>query len=223
MAKLSDLVSCLARVTGVPEGTVREISRRLRECELITTGKVGRYGGADMTASDAASLLAGLLVASSTAVSISELGSLTKSYLKFRSYSPSNRPPLSIGRWDRSLSLPLLCSLPKGHSFKEALSAIIQSAANGDIERRLGTFSCEIELGRARPFAEARIDITAWRLFYYKPADVKSYNLFTPANERKWRKVLSDADNSNLKVAASLTEDTVAAIGLLLTDQAGAA
>ena len=60
MAKLRGLVSRTADVTGIPFPTVLEISRRLREGNLIQTSTSGRHGGNDMTTSDAVNLLTGL-------------------------------------------------------------------------------------------------------------------------------------------------------------------
>lgn len=56
MAKLSDLIRVVALATGDGDAGVTVIARSLREAGLIATGGRGRYG-ADMTASDAASLL----------------------------------------------------------------------------------------------------------------------------------------------------------------------
>jgi hypothetical protein len=61
VAKLSDLIVVMTRLTGLPEKTVREVARRVREAGFIQTGKPGRYGGAEMTAQDAAALLLGLV------------------------------------------------------------------------------------------------------------------------------------------------------------------
>src|SRR4029077_11225564 len=82
MAKLSELVLRTAEVTGIPEATVREVSRRLREGGLIQTGKGGRYGGAGMTPKDAASLLTGLLIVKASSTPFNEIASLTKDHLR---------------------------------------------------------------------------------------------------------------------------------------------
>jgi hypothetical protein len=56
MATLSQLVTTLASVTGVPQATVFAYGRFAREAGLISQGGRGR-GGAQMTATDAANLL----------------------------------------------------------------------------------------------------------------------------------------------------------------------
>jgi hypothetical protein len=233
-AKLTDLVECCAEITGVPEATAREISRRLRESRLITSGKVGRYGGADMTTSDAAGLLTGLLVASTSIVSISDLGSVTKSYLNLRSHLPRPRPPLPPGSWHRALALPLLNRLQDAHSFKDALSALIHSAGNGDLERAINkwaesdsrnTFSLDVKVFRPRPHPEAWIEFESseignLRLLYLRPTDVKNIGLFTPNEPRKWTKVLSNPSGFDLEISASVKQETIAAVGLLLHKEA---
>jgi hypothetical protein len=231
MAKLTDLVSCVADITGVPEATVREISRRLREAGLISTGKVGRYGGADMTPTDAASLLTGMLVASTSSVAINDLGSVTKSHLNFKSYFPRRRPPLPLGKWSRELSLPLLCCLQKGHRFNDALSALITSAANGDIERAtkkwrgadaLAEFRLAVRFG-ANPF-QAEIEFqspafTEMSLLYLRPAEVRVRNIFVPAAPRKWSDLFSRQHGYDFDVSATIHEETVAAVGRLLQEE----
>src|SRR5271170_3484731 len=101
MAKLSDLILCTSEVTGIPEGTVREISRRLREDGLIGTGKGGRYGGAEMTPNDAASLLTALLIVRASSISLSDIARLTKGHLKgLTSHNPRGHR-MVLGGWDR--------------------------------------------------------------------------------------------------------------------------
>jgi hypothetical protein len=56
MATLSNLVSALARVTGLPEATVFAYGRFAREAGLISQAGRG-LGGAQMAATDAANLL----------------------------------------------------------------------------------------------------------------------------------------------------------------------
>ena len=56
MATLSNLVSALAQVTGLPEATVFAYGRFAREAGLISQAGRG-LGGAQMTATDATNLL----------------------------------------------------------------------------------------------------------------------------------------------------------------------
>jgi hypothetical protein len=232
MAKLSDLISRTAEVTGIPEATVREISRRLREANLIQTGTGGRYGGAHMTAADAASLLTALLIVRASSVSLSNIVSLTRSHLRdMRAYFPrSDR--LLLGDWDHRLDLAQLCSLKRGHTFGDAFSALIASVANGDLKRAVADWAAKRPRGTApffgfavsindpRPHPEARIDFEApafgtLELFYLRPRNVQLEKLFVADAPRKWSDVPDDG-NFDLSVQAKLTEVTLTSIGRLL-------
>lgn len=65
MARLSDLVSVLAKTLNVDEATVALIARYLREAGLISQKGRGR-GAAHMTPRDAANLLIGVMASSAT-------------------------------------------------------------------------------------------------------------------------------------------------------------
>jgi hypothetical protein len=221
MAKLSDLVLRSSEVTGVPVATVREISRRLREAELISTGKGGRYGGADMTPGDAASLLTSLLVVRASAVSLNNIALLTKSHLQDLT-SHENSP----SRWSRPIALPQLRRLKLGHTFGDAFSALIESISNGDMERAIkkwtlgrphGTapyFNLTVRVNNPSPNQEAAIGFVTsafeqW-MVYLRRRDKRT--VAHPPS--KW----SDVDNSEigLRVLATIQESELKAIGLLL-------
>jgi hypothetical protein len=232
MAKLSDLISCSSKVTGVPEPTVREISRRLREAHLIRTGFGGRYGGADMTPEDAATLLTGILIVRASAVSLSKIVLATKSYLrKFRAYSTSTER-LPLGRWDRKLQLPQLYRLKTGHRFGEAFTALIASIMDGDFERALARwgsssrtggsrfFAIEVRIDSLRPHPEAWIqfDSSAFRelkLVYLNPRDAK--NLIEPQKPRNLSDLSYDT-GFDLTVKATLGEQTLTSVARLLSN-----
>ena len=229
MAKLSDLVSRSAEVTGVPIATVREISRRLREAELIRTGRGGRYGGANMIPSDAASLLTALLIVRASSVSLTDIVSLTRSHLSFRAYIPRS-DHLLLGRWDRELALPQLCSLNRGHTFGDAFSALIGSIANGDLKRAITDwatmrprgmaprFTLDVTVHSPKPHPEAWIEFDApafdrLQLVYVRSQDAKEVKI--PNAPRKWSD-LSEDTGFDLTVRAGVTEKTLSSIGLLL-------
>ncbi len=60
VAKLSELIPCVAKVTGVTEASVAVHARHLRAERLISTSGRGP-GGAEMTAEDAAALLVSII------------------------------------------------------------------------------------------------------------------------------------------------------------------
>ena len=132
MATLNNLVATVAKSTGIAEVSVKEVARRLRESRLIQTGKVGRYGGAQMTPYDAAALIVGLMAYRGSDASLDNLAAITRELLASISYKSGRkwRP----GGWPRDLNLPLLSKLGQGHSLKNAVAALIVSAHRGDTE-----------------------------------------------------------------------------------------
>jgi hypothetical protein len=189
--------------------------------ELISTGKGGRYGGADMTPGDAASLLTSLLVVRASAVSLNNIALLTKSHLQDLT-SHENSP----SRWSRPIALPQLRRLKLGHTFGDAFSALIESISNGDMERAIkkwtlgrphGTapyFNLTVRVNNPSPNQEAAIGFVTsafeqWML-YLRRRDKRT--VAHPPS--KW----SDVDNSEigLRVLATIQESELKAIGLLL-------
>jgi hypothetical protein len=226
MAKLTDLVRCTSEVTGIPVATVREVSRRLREDDLIQTGKGGRYGGAEMTASDAASLLTALLIMRASSHSLSEILPLTKIHLRsLKSYSGRVQRMVS-GRWDRRLGLSELCQLKPGHSFEDALTELIASFVNNDFERampKLDTVSLFITVANPRPVAgvspepEAKIEFETGAfgrlgLFYLRRREAERSGM---AAAKKWSDIPQNR-RFDLGVSAQITEATLKSVGLLL-------
>jgi hypothetical protein len=224
MAKLSDLVLGCSEVTGAPVPTVREISRRLREGGLISTGKRGRYGGTDMAPGDAASLLTALLIVRASAVSLNDIARLTKSHLQ----DLICRGDDAHRSWDSQLALPQLSRLKLGHTFGEAFSALIASISNGDLERSIKKwrsirkwntggwrgFEIKVQINKPAPFYEAYIEfrIAAFTQseIYLRPKD-KSIVAYPPRN---WSDIDDRADD--LRVSATISEPTLKAVGVLL-------
>jgi DNA-binding IscR family transcriptional regulator len=220
MAKLSDLVSRSAEITGVPRPTVQEVSRRLREANLIQTGKGGRYGGAAMTPQDAASLLTALMIVRTSAPSMRTVAQLTRSHLReLKSYS---------GRWRRDVAPPQLYRLKPTHTFGDAFSALLASIAEGDLENTIkewaqygpfGTgffFDLTVNIGSLLPFPEASIEFQTpafdrWTMSYYRPRDKKN---ITPLPRRWSEGAVGWA--YDLQVSATIREPTLKSIGLLL-------
>jgi hypothetical protein len=235
MAKLSDLIFRTSDVTGVPFATVQEVSRRLREGGLIQTGKGGRHGGADMTPHDAASLLTALLIVRASSISLSEIVRLTRINLRdFRSYS-SQGDRLVLDTWDQKLALPQLCRLKSGHTFGEALTALISSVANGDLKHAITVwasnrphgvapyFEFEAKINGPRPYSEARIDFNtsafdAW-LIYLRPQDTKKFKVVLTPPPRKARDLFElEPLGFDLVVTATIRQETLTEIGRLLSE-----
>jgi hypothetical protein len=222
MAKLRDLVSRISDVTGVAVATVREISRRLREADLIHTGEGGRYGGADMMPSDAASLLTALLIVRASSVSQTDIVPLTKTYLRsLKSHGPRGHR-MVLDRWDRKLALPELCRLNSGHTFEDALIALIVSFSNRDFERnmaKMDSVSLLVKVFTIGPDPTAAIEFDTGKLgllnlFYIRRRVARATEATAP---RRWSDIPEGA-NSDLFVEARVGEATLKSVGLLLRD-----
>jgi hypothetical protein len=231
MAKLKHLVLVVSDVTGIPEATVREISRRLREAGLVQTGKRGRRGGADMTPVDAANLITALLIVRASSAPLSNIVSLTKAHQALRAYDPHS-DHLLLSEWENKLALPELCKLKKGHTFGEAFSSLIASMSNGEFKRAVAdwalrrprgmgpSFQVMVSVTSFSPYAEAHIEFSApafgrLHLPYLKPADAQK--LHPPIMRdapRKWADL--DVVEFDLRVNASVTEQSLAMIGTVL-------
>ena len=166
VAKLRDLVAVISDVTNISVTTVKEVARRLRESQLIQTGKGGRYGGAEMQVSDAVSLFAGLLALKASGVSLEAMPPITRALLRAKGqgiYNGTRR----AARWPRELQLPLLQHLQAGHSFKDALSALVASEISGDLARHAkrveGQQREPLSVEVHYPEFSARIDFTVPR------------------------------------------------------------
>jgi hypothetical protein len=132
MATLSDLVSVLARVTGLPEATVFAYGRFAREAGLVSQGGRGR-GGAQMTATDATNLLLALCgtrvtrEAGKAIVALRPLaGEIGAAY---------NKPPLQLTEWLDRYSLFAMAQT--GNSLLllgTFVDYIVTEASNGQFE-----------------------------------------------------------------------------------------
>lgn len=147
MATPAQLVKVVSDALGIPERTVIIHDRNLAKAKLRAVGGRGT-GAAQMTARDAAHLL--LAAAGSLAVKDS-----TKTI---------QRPGHYVTRrdtWNLSfLPVPELVALPAGHTFLDALAALISAGVSGSfsqvVKERTGT---EFEASDTRPRVTATVAI----------------------------------------------------------------
>lgn len=134
MASPGELVHTVAQVLGIPKGTVIQHDRNLASAGLRTKGGRGR-SAARVTARDAAYLLIAICGAPISGASVKETVTTCKRYSALRAYG--------LGNFSRLKSqLPTLATLPDGHSFRDAIAALIESLAAGEFDfegRRSGT------------------------------------------------------------------------------------
>lgn len=226
MAKLSDLILRTAETTGIPEPTVREIGRRLREAGLIQTGKGGRYGGAEMTPNDAACLLTGLLIAKASSPSFADIAVLTKSHLKdLTSHNTGRGHRIIHARWDSRLGLSELRKLKRGHAFGEAFAALIASFVNGEFKQRMtkwGWVSVEVKIYSPRPLAFRAAEPEAEIAFETEAfGDVGLHFIRHRSAERveditssSWSQI-NEGSDCDLIVGAEITQITLKSMGFV--------
>ena len=220
MAKLSELALRTSEITGVPVPTVREISRRLREAGLIHTGKGGRYGGAEMTATDAARLLIAVMITKASSAALTGIVPLTRNYLTDLTAHSALGKNLVPSRWGRKLALAELCRLKIGHTFEDAIVGLIASMSNLNFETILpkwGSCTVHIEVSDPVPDPRAlvRVDTTNFGTFtlYFFPRRLAQTLQSEPS--KNWSDIRTDS-RFDLRARASITASTLKYIGLAL-------
>ena len=122
MASPGQLVQTMAAALGISVATVAQYDRQLSEKGLRSKGGRGR-SAATVTAHDAANLLIAILAGPT----VKEAARTCEMYGSLKANdkgSFANRFP--------QFGLRSLAELPKGHSFQEALSTLIDAAASGE-------------------------------------------------------------------------------------------
>jgi hypothetical protein len=185
-----------------------------------------------MTSADAASLLTAILIVNaSPAVSFSKIARLTRSHLSIRSYGGKSDDTVVLDRWDQQLELPQLCRLSRGHSFGEALAALITSITNGDFKHAISKWASRKPRGVApffrvdvvvygnRPFPAGRIGFQT--AAFDLALTYLGEKVTLQSDPKKWAD-LPDAntltDGDDLIIEATITHATISAIGHLLSD-----
>jgi len=122
MARLSQLVTTLSDTLGVPEPTVRLYARHTQESGFITKKGRGK-SAAQMSATDAANLLIAIL----GTITAKDAGTAIELYRNCRLLGT---PPPEWADYE----IPAIQKLTKGHSFGEAIEALVASAIDGTLE-----------------------------------------------------------------------------------------
>lgn len=128
MASPGELVEEAARVLGIPAATIVVHDRNLVIAGARSKGGRGP-SAAKVTARDAAHLLVAVMASAQVKESVQ---SLTR-YRKTRPMVSTSSPALFDG-----LGLAELSALPAGHSFVDALEALLHSGASGALAKLLG-------------------------------------------------------------------------------------
>jgi hypothetical protein len=125
MATPGQLVEMMAEVLGVPAATVSQYDRQLAEAGLRTIGGRGA-SAAKVTATDAANLLIAILGSPVSGASIKVARQMCEilGALPARSASPTSKL--------RKLGFDSLAALPRKHTLRDAVSALIEAASTGE-------------------------------------------------------------------------------------------
>ena len=129
MATPGQLVQVMAESLGIPVETVTNYDRVLSESGMRSKSGRGR-GAAKVTASDAANLLIAILGAPVAGASVKEAANTCHTYASLLGLG-------NIGTHDFArVGLKMLDDLPKKHTLLDGISALINSAAEGEHYRK---------------------------------------------------------------------------------------
>src|SRR3954466_13155275 len=134
MASSTELSDRVAEALGVPGPSVALTMRMIREAGLITQGGRGR-SAARMTPADAASLI----------ISVTGSSRVRDSVASLQAFAGLEAQGWRSGGWP-------VHSLRRNHSFREALVALIDGVATGEL-RHVQEFALRIELSGPEPRA----------------------------------------------------------------------
>lgn len=155
MATPGELNAITAKVLGLPEAHVFSTYRALREAGLVT--KSGRGpAAAKMTARDAATLLTAILGSNQ----------IVESAATVRRYSNTNPTEhTSTETLHQETQIEPLATLPRNHSFLDALTALVVAAADGKLLPALGRDNVwnSVRVVVRTPMTSAKMDITGRR------------------------------------------------------------
>jgi hypothetical protein len=161
MATPGQLVQVMADALGISKATVIQYDRVLAENGLRSRSGRGT-SAAKITSHDAANLLIALAAAPILGLSAKD------ATVSCEAYALLSRGAVVKGsKWKETFTkfgLPTLASLPKGHSFREALAALIDAAGKGEVLKLPGEKPSAlntlfvIRFEGPRPLAEISVD-----------------------------------------------------------------
>jgi hypothetical protein len=226
MASPGEMRLCMAKSLGIPEATIVSHDRTLVENGLRTKGGRGR-SAAKVTSLDASNLLIAIVGSSmvkDTLATVADYADLPCDGAERGSHGNAETS------WNLThFPLPGLQALPAAHTFRDALCALIESAASGDLDRALAglhrrkagdrsipsIWSIEVEL--FGPVAQCTIAINGNQIqetHHYSriPQDMNELLAWSAKIEQ----------GGDLSQARTFTGRTVRAIGALLSTSSDA-
>jgi hypothetical protein len=128
MATPGRLVQVMADTLGISKATVTQYDRVLAEKGIRSTGGRGT-SAAKINSGDAANLLIALAASPIMGLSAKDAAANCEAYASLPVLGDVNATKNNFAKF----GLPTLAGLPKWHSFGEALSALIDAAARGEV------------------------------------------------------------------------------------------
>jgi hypothetical protein len=206
MATPGQLVQAIAEALGVPVETVTNYDRVLSENGMRSKSGRGR-GAARVTPTDAANLLIAILGSPIAGASVKESANTCRTY--------GSLPVLghvcgTLSFASARVGLRMLDELPKKHTLRDGISALIQSAASGEhyrVPAKHFDIGCTTTLVGPQPWAEI-----------YAAGDIEG------AKSAKFaRRVYTWGEKplpieSDLRQERRITYRTIRRIGLLLSE-----
>ena len=137
MATPGELVRCISSVLNISEPTVIQYDRNLAAAGLRSKGGRG-LSAARVNAQDAANLLIAIVGAPMSGATVKETEATWGRFSPLRALpSISSISSLNVSNFSKlKRELPTLGRLRKGHSFKDAVAALIESAALGEFDNQ---------------------------------------------------------------------------------------
>ena len=209
MATPAELVQALSDTTGVPLATVVDIDRKLVAAGLRTKGGRG-LNAARMSTLDAARLLTAILASPQANQSSAAVEGYTSTYPDTHRSSDG----LFAGTGFKDLA-----ALPARHSFVDALTAVIESAATGALRELLDAGNDE-HFPRIEVFAFTRATYGRIRIFGL-PNGQTAHVEYVPAFSGKRAQGKVARAEGDLEQSRRITERTIFSIAEILVEESG--
>lgn len=134
MAKLSQLVKEMAEVTRVPEATVNQLARQVREAGMISSGGRGP-GGAEMTPQDCANLLLAIVSRNMRGGIPARVAAYRASggYAEWQRYKTEQDDGDIVVERHHDFKPKFLCFVPDHVSLGDLLDGLFERAADGSL------------------------------------------------------------------------------------------
>ncbi len=159
MATPGDLIAVVAESLGLPEVMVSQHDRNLASAGLRSKGGRG-LSAAKMTADDAATLL----IACVASLAVKDTVQAFELYGRMQSVMGSSDINKRLPSWElERFPIPELMQLDPGHTFKDALSALVKASSRGaflDTKKDdHGNLPVSVSIGINAPSPIANIEI----------------------------------------------------------------